>query len=315
MSTGRGFSGILKVLLKVAVSAALLAWFLMRTDREQLASAFSAIPAWLWPVFLVMYVGSQFVSTTRWYLLAGVLGFSGRWLTYLNYYFSGMFFNLFMPTSIGGDVMKVFFISRGKGAREKILASYSVLADRLLGLCSLLVMGAIAVILSPDILPSPFSTLLVWSGAGVVCALFCAPLLERAVGSRLGPMVEKILRILLIFWKHPRVLVICLVFSAIVQAVCILICILIGREMGIDVPALLYFAAFPLVALLTMIPISFSGIGVREGGFVYFLGLHGVPSAQAMMLSLAFFAVQVAASLAGGIVYSTGGYKKTGITA
>ena len=71
------------------------------------------------------------------------------------------------------------------------------------------------------------------------------------------------------------------------------------------------FAAFPLVALLTMIPVSLSGIGVREGGFVYFLGLYGVPAAQAMMLSLAFFAVQVAASLVGGLVYSTGGYKKT----
>ncbi len=307
------FSGPMKVLLKAAISAALLAWFLMRTDREQLVSAFAAIPIWLWPMLFGMYVVSQFISTTRWYMLAGVLGFSESWLTYLNYYFSGMFFNLFLPTSIGGDVMKVFFISRGQGARAKMLASYSVLADRLLGLCSLLIMGAVAVLASPGILPPPFSTLLIWSGACVLLALFSAPLTERLVGGRLGAMVEKILRILLVFWKHPRVLVICLFFSAIVQGICIYICILIGRAMGIEVPVLLYFAAFPLVALLTMIPISFSGIGVREGGFVYFLGLHGVPSAQAMMLSLGFFAVQVAASLVGGIVYSTGSYKKTGI--
>ncbi len=313
MRASSSFSGLLKILLKVALSAALLTWFLLRTDREQLGSAFAAIPAWLWPLLFGMYIVSQLISTTRWYMLARVLGFQGRWSSYLNYYFSGMFFNLFLPTSIGGDVMKVFFISRGQGAKAKILASYSVFADRLLGLCSLLIMGAGAVLASPGILPAPFSTLLIWSGAGVVAALFCAPLVERLAGNRLGAMVEKILRILLVFWKHPQVLVVCLVLSALVQGICIYICVLTGRAMGINAPILLYFAAFPLVALLTMIPISFSGIGVREGGFVYFLGLHGVPSAQAMMLSLSFFAVQVAASLVGGIVYSTGGYKKTGI--
>ncbi len=315
MISHRRFSGIFKVLAKTVVSAGLLAWFLMRTDRQELVQAFAAIPLYLWPGLFGMYLFSQVVSTTRWYMLARVLGFGGRWLAYLNYYFCGMFFNLFLPTSIGGDVMKVFLISRGGDGKKKLLASYSVFADRLLGLASLLIMGAAAILVSPGLLPVPFSTMLVWGGAAMVCVLFCAPILERLIGDRLGATVEKVLRILLVFWNHKRVLVLCLGFSVVIQCMCIIICILIGRAMAIDVPVLLYFAAFPLVALLTMLPVSLSGLGIREGGFVYFLGLYGVPSAQAVMLSLSFFAVQVAASLVGGIVYSTGGYKKMDISA
>ncbi len=296
--------------LKVGVSVGLLAWFLMRTDRSQLVHSFSSVPLWLWPLLLMLYLVSQCISTTRWRMLAEVLGFRGRWIDYFNYYFSGMFFNLFMPTSIGGDVIKIFFISRGGDAKRKLLASYSVFADRLFGLFSLLLLGAGAVLISPGLLPSPFPEMLCIAGALVIIVLLCAPLVQRLASRIPWPPVAKALEVLLIFWKHPRVLASCLLFSIMIQTICIIICILAGSSMGIKVPTLLYFAAFPLVALMTMIPISIGGIGVREGGFVYFLGFYGVSDARAVTLSLAFFSVQFAASLIGGIIYSTGGYKK-----
>ena len=83
---------------------------------------------------------------------------------------------------------------------------------------------------------------------------------------------------------HQRV-----VLSLGVQCLCICICILLSRAMNIEVSALVYFVVFPLVTLLTILPVSFNGIGIREGGFVYFLGLYGVLPSYALMLSICFF--------------------------
>ncbi len=302
-----------RTVLKITISLLLLAWFLLKADRQQMVNAFLSIPAWLWPTLFSMYILSQVLSSTRWYLLARILGFKSRWLTYLNYYFSGMFFNLFLPTSIGGDVIKVFFISRGGGGREKVLATYSVLADRFFGLAALMLLGAGAVLLHDGIFPEIFYDLLLCAGTGVILVLCFMPLFEKLIGGHLGETVRRAIQVLLVFWRYPAVLAAGIGFSLIIQTLCIMMCVLAGQAMAIQVPVSFYFAAFPLVALMTMLPVSFNGIGIREGGFVYFLGLQGVPAGQAVMLSLVFFAVQVAASLVGGIVYSSGGYKRTGI--
>lgn len=299
--------------LKIAVSSGLLTWFFARTDWNQLGRSFSDVPNWLWPLLLILYLVSQCISTTRWYLLSRVLGFRGKWINYLNYYFSGMFFNLFLPTSIGGDFLKIFLISRGKGTAQKLLASYSVFADRLLGMFALLIIGACTVIVHPGLLPGYLETILKLSGAITLLVLTGAPLLENITSTLPYEIIKKAVNALLAFWKHPSVLILCLFFSLIIQLLCIIICFIAGISMGIDVPAALYFAAFPMVAIFTMLPVSLNGIGVREGGFIYFMGLYGVSETKAIGLSLAFFAIQVAASLIGGVVYSTGSYKKTEI--
>ncbi len=85
---------------------------------------------------------------------------------------------------------------------------------------------------------------------------------------------------------------------------------ILANEMRLPPHPAFYFAAFPLVALMILLPVSFNGIGVREGGFIYFLGLKGVQPEQALSLSLSFFAIQVAASLVGGIFYTLGWHKK-----
>jgi uncharacterized membrane protein YbhN (UPF0104 family) len=85
---------------------------------------------------------------------------------------------------------------------------------------------------------------------------------------------------------------------------------LLAEDMGLGPPLLFYFAAFPLVAIPTILPISFNGIGIREGGFIYFLGLKGISAEKALTLSLSVFAIHVAAGLLGGIAYSFGFHKK-----
>ena len=81
---------------------------------------------------------------------------------------------------------------------------------------------------------------------------------------------------------------------------------LMGKGIGIHVSPVFYFAILPIVNIMTMIPITFSGIGIREGAFVYFFGLKGIEPEPALALGLLFFSIQVATSLLGGVAYALG---------
>ena len=300
----------LKVLLKLGVSAVLLAWFFSRADIAQIRAAAEAVPSWLWPVCFLMLVTGQLLSSVRWYWIVRALGFDGAWARYFNYYFSGMFFNLFLPTGIGGDVLKVFFLARGDNRNRKLLATYSVLLDRFFGFSSLMFIGAGAVIFSPGILPAPFPALLLAGAGGALGFIFFSPVLKRIIRPEPGSMLGRIMDAVLVFWRHPEVLAVGISLSLVLQTICIVICLVLGRAMHVEIPDAFYCAAFPLIGLLTLLPVSFNGIGLREGGFVYFMGIYGVPPGKALMVSLGFFSLQVAVCLLGGIIYSTGGYKK-----
>jgi len=91
--------------------------------------------------------------------------------------------------------------------------------------------------------------------------------------------------------------------SIIVQALATLQVILLGLALNLPVPWLGYFVVVPLVTLLTMLPITFNGIGVREGSLVLLLASYGVTEEQAITLGVGWFALSLSVGLVGGIIY------------
>jgi hypothetical protein len=89
---------------------------------------------------------------------------------------------------------------------------------------------------------------------------------------------------------------------------------LIARGLGLVVPLTYVAVVVPLVALLTMIPISVNGMGLREMGMVVLLGPAGVSSAAAVTLSLLTFASCAVISLAGGVLYFFGRFPRSEAT-
>ncbi|NIA08393.1 MAG: hypothetical protein GWP10_01120 [Nitrospiraceae bacterium] len=297
-----------KFLLRIGVSVCLLGWFASKIDLHSLFEAFIGLSLYVWAIAFLMYLASQVVSSTRWYFLAHALDFIGPWSIYLKYYFIGMYFNLFLPTSVGGDVLKVALISHGES--KKLMATYSVLADRLFGLAAMLLLGAGAVLIGNGVLPFHFEHLLCLAGLCVIAVLLGLPLIYKTLSS-IWPVLGERLAIVLVFWKKPKTFFAAIGLSLVVQALGMGAVALLAKAMGLSPPVAFYFAAFPLVAILTLLPISFNGIGIREGGFIYFLGLKGISAEKAITLSLSFFAVQVAAALIGGLVYTFGYHKKS----
>ncbi len=302
------FKGAAKLILRVVVSISLLTWLFIDTDPKLLTKAFLDISPRTWIIAFLMYIISQLVSSLRWFCLARGLDFPGRLRTYIGYYFVGMYFNLFLPTSVGGDFLKIMFLSRGQA--KKLRASFSVLMDRLLGLAAMFCLGSLATILYEDLLPSRFSSVLHISTVVLLISPVVLIKIHHLI-SKIWPEIALRLSPLKDLWQKPKTISAGFLLSLILQALVMGAVALLANDMALSPHPAFYFAAFPLVAVLTLLPISFNGIGIREGGFVYFMGLKGIAPEKALTLSLGFFAIQVTASLIGGLAYLAGFHKKT----
>jgi uncharacterized membrane protein YbhN (UPF0104 family) len=295
------------LLIRICVSAGLLLGLFSWFDLQGVLGSFQGLSIVVWIVAAFMYLAAQCLSSIRWRILSDALSFPGQWRTYLVFYFVGMYFNLLLPTSMGGDVLKVHFLSRDEGRRLK--AAYSVVGDRLFGLVAMVLIGAAAVWFRPDILPGHFVTALWIGGIVILCGLVGLPFFYRILRGFWPTFMERLSSVP-VLWQRPRKILVVLGLSFCLQALGMGAVALLGGGIGIDIPLAFYLASLPLINIATAIPISFSGIGVREGAFVYFLGIKGVQPEQALCLGILFFSVQVATSLLGGMAYAMGLHRR-----
>ncbi len=297
-----------KDLLRICISVALLLFLFSKADLETVADTFLQLSFVSWMLGVLFFIALCTMAASRWFIISTSLGFTGTWFTYVGYYFIGQFFNLFLPTSIGGDVFKIHYISRGRP--KKMMGTYSVMADRFFGLAAMLLMGGFSVLIGPaDMLPAQFRWVLYLAAIGVL-ALFCFMPLGHGLVKKIKPQFGDKLEALLIIWKHPLTFSKIIGLSVALNCILVSILILLATNLGLDLHPTYYFAIFPLTAAVTILPVSFNGIGLREGAFIFFLSLQDVTLNLALTLSLSLFAIQCSGGIVGGIAYSFGLHKK-----
>jgi uncharacterized membrane protein YbhN (UPF0104 family) len=292
-------------LLGALALLSVLAW---RLDWGRLASAFGSLRAEYWALAVAVFVLAQAVSSLRWQLLAGALGFGGPWHRYFAHYFIGMFFNLVLPTSVGGDLVRAWYLAQAEGRRAA--AFTSVLADRATGLAVLVVLACIAAICSPVTLVPWLAWTVAALGAGTVLGAAALPVLPRALG-RLpvaGDKLQRLAETARGYAYRPRLMGVVALLGVVIQAANVVLVWLIGLGLGLEVPFAYYGVVMPLVALLTLLPLSVNGMGLREVGTVVLLAPLGVSAEQAVTLAFLQFCAFSATSVAGGIVYLVSSY-------
>jgi uncharacterized protein (TIRG00374 family) len=307
--------------LRLAGSVALLAVLAWRTDWRQIAAAFAGLRAGWWLLAVAVYAATQVVSSLRWRLLAGPLGFRQPLRRFVAFYFVGMFFNLVLPTSVGGDVVRAWYLDGGSGRRWP--AFLSVFADRASGLLMLIAIALLAAVGSPIELPPRVA----WSVYGIGAAAGLGLLGLYVVTQYPVPRTEhKVLRLgwrgridrLLGFVRDaraallpgPRLFVATTLLSVVVQAANVVVLWLVGLSLGLDVPPSYYGILAPVVTLMTLLPVSLNGMGVREWGMVLLLAPLGVGAAPATALALLWFVAFSAPSLAGAGCYLLGQFPR-----
>jgi uncharacterized membrane protein YbhN (UPF0104 family) len=310
---------LLSKLLRLAVSAILLTRLACRTDWGQVQAGFADLRWQYWLTAVVVLIAAQVASARRWQHYTDQLGLARPLGQLTGFYFIGMYFNLMLPTSVGGDVVRAWYLDGQSGRRLPAFAS--VIMDRVNGLLALVMMACIAVTLSPLALPSwivlSFWTALACGIVGIAGARWFA---QRAAATDCdeGPEDDADEPGVRLAWLQtsvaafcsPRGLITTLLLSLGVQAANVLVVWLVGQAIHVPIPASFYWIMVPMVTLFTMLPISVNGMGVREEATVSLLAPLGIAEGAALTLSILWFAVHASVSLLGGVVYLLGHFPK-----
>ncbi len=299
-------SPCLRLVLRLLLSVGVLGWLVWRIEWPPILEAFGRVHLGLCAASLLTYCGAQVISSVRWRLLARSLGFREKLRRFISLYYVGMFFNLFLPTSMGGDVVRAWYLGAPSAARAntaaRSLALLSVISERFSGLLALLLVASLAALANPAGLPN-WSLWLVWGlSAGGVLGVLSLPVLSHRL-----PKLRSLAQGLSLYRGHRRLWLAGFGLSIVVQLAGIVEVWLLGLALEVPASFAVLAVAAPLVVLFTMLPITLNGVGVREGGLVLLLAPAGVAPAEALALGVLWFCVLATASLIGGIVYLFGG--------
>jgi uncharacterized membrane protein YbhN (UPF0104 family) len=286
-------------ILRFAVTAILMGYIAWKTDWAVVGQAFVDLNVALWLAALGVLVVAQMVSALRWQIFARRLGMERTFWQLTKFYLIGMYFNLLLPTSVGGDVVRVWYLNAHSG--RKLRATAAVLLDRINGLIVLVALACVAVLFAPPETPLwvPLSVYGI-AAAGVVGVVGLAAI------ARWGRLPENRKQQLTLMWevvRHPSDLYTTTALSLAVQIASAAIVWFVGQGLNADIPFGYYAVFVPMVSLLTLLPVSVNGMGVREWACALFLAPLGVSEPLAFTLAFLWFAVQLAVSVLGGFVY------------
>lgn len=300
-------------LLKLAVTLGLLALLYSRVDTAALARRLGSI-RWGWvALFWALLFANTSISTLKWRVLLAADSIHQSFGTLFASHLIGSFFNMFLPSTIGGDAYRIADI--GKRSARTANAAASVMVDRLSGFLALALYGLMLFpVFQRRYAPDPRLFLLPAAAfAGLVAVGFV--LWEQALLRRLArwlpggvrAKVEKVLDALLgsvrAYGRERRVLLAMVAISFLFQFLAIVAVYSLGRAVGLGVPLLPFGFFVPFITLMEMIPISVFGIGLRDTGYVWFMHAVGKTSADAAALSVLYVAATVAYVSLGGVFY------------
>ena len=304
-------------LLKVGISVGLLVWLFRQVDAARLwAAVRSASWSWL-GVAALLYFAMLVVSSWRWNRLLRAQGIVMRLRTLIGSFLVATFFNNFLPSNIGGDVIRIADTARP--ARSRTLATTVVLVDRGLGLLGLVLLAAVAASAVDAAGASPIAPALLWAGlggAGLAAGLvLAAPArviallgpLRRLNPGWVGARLDSLSEVLARFAHAPVAIAACFAGAVVVQAILVAFYAAIARAIGVEVSLWHMAVLVPVSFLVQMVPVSVNGFGVREATFSFYFARLGLPIEAALVISLLGAGLVMLFSLTGAVVYVTRG--------
>lgn len=309
------------ILLRVTISLtalALIVYFL----RSKLEDAIHIVATEVnWPFFFVAaftYLIAITLLSLRLQMIfkSENVRINYREVFYLS--FVGLFFNLFFPSAVGGDIAKAYYAYQHSG--KKIASTSAVILDRLFGFMTIMIMAVIAVILFGKQMNVPQANHLVFGFLGLMtfCVLFFSS--KKVAGSfkfikvlipskPLQGAMTQIYHIIHSYKKKIPVFLTCIAVSFIAQSFFISVHYLLCRALHVDLSIERFFILVPIIGIVSMAP-SIGGLGVREAGAIYFFSQF-MSAERALALSLLMDLVIYGFSIAGGLLFAfQGGLQK-----
>jgi len=311
------------LVLKIAVSLGIYVWIFKKIHVGDLWEELSNAKVGYFVAAVLVYYLAQGLSAYRWYLMLKPLDIKTSYPRLLSYYFLGVFFNFLMPTAIGGDVFRVYYLN--KETRRLSASTASVFIDRDVGMAGLVLVAAVvathAGMQIGGVTLAPVFWLILFGFLLANLALFYRrsyDLLHRVLSLfKLKKADEKVERIFLSFNAFRGkwgLMATALFLSIVVQVGCALVNLLAASAIGLKTNNgwIDYLILIPTIGLVTMAPVSVNGMGLREGAYIMLFtsATVGANEHQAAALAFLWLGVTVATGLPGGIIYVLRGGKR-----
>ncbi len=316
--------------LKIAVSLGLYVYIFRKIDIGHLKTILQDASITYFGLAILVYFLIQGLSAYRWYLLLQPLGIEIGYGKLLRFYLLGMFFNNFMPTGIGGDVFRVYYLNKETGKLGR--STTSVFLDRDFGMTALLLMATVVAAIAgtaiKGILLAPIFVLIGLAFAGANLALFYRPtynLLHKLLAlfkmKEADQKVERLFQSVNSYRGKWKLIAVVMILSLIVQFGCSVVNMLTAESIGMHTTHgwMDYVVFIPAIGLISMMPVSVNGMGWREFSYIFFFSQVVVDSSRPAELSsaLAFLwlGVLLVTSLPGAIIYMLQGSRKESLPA
>jgi uncharacterized protein (TIRG00374 family) len=302
---------------KVTVSLALLGYLFATSDLRALEERVRTADLLLLFAAATCYIFMLALATWRWQLLLEALGVDAPLRHLTASYLVATFFNNFLPSNIGGDIVRVRDGSRLTGSTTSSLTVVGI--DRILGLGALWVLGAIAFVLASPELRELAGARAVLLGLGLVFVVLGAMFFRPGIARSLMALSH----LNAIDWARERfevvqaavhsyraqVSTVWLAFatSLALQALVVVYFFATARALRIPLAASAAFLMVPLCTLLQAVPVSFNGWGLREGLFALYFSQVGLPRESALAFSLTGAGLIILLSLSGAVVWMARG--------
>ncbi len=291
----------LKRFLKPVITLILLALALQLVDLDKLWTTLRSTSLQIIFITISGYLIGQLLSSYKWWTIARAGGIEASFLKAIRAYFIGMFANFFGLGLVGGDLARGILLARGHDKKTPAVAS--VVADRAQGLAVLALIGIIsALVFGKDVIAAE----LLWLLAGVGICIICGWIIGPATLLRLTPKTfkhrDKIEQIARVFPRDLKTVSLITLLSICFHLIQIFLHYLIIVGLGVVVPFSYLLMVIPVINILSSLPISWNGLGVRENSYIFFLAPLYLSSEQAVAVGAIWLLGVLSSSLLGGAI-------------
>jgi len=295
---------------KITFSLGIVVILLFKTDVDNLLHTIINSNYWYFILSFLVSVIGLCVATLRWEILLKRFTANSLFVELFRFICISFFYNFFVPGGFAGDIVRGYKCRNHYLSRTQGIAS--VFVDRLIGLASFIVFGIIGMIFTYNLLQKTNILVFVWIVVGgslfLLFLLFNRKIMSffKTFSNLYPALYEKLKQFYdyIYYYKDYRgILINALIVSLLTTFVNILSFYLLSVSIGSEVPFIYFLFFIPVITIISYLPITYSGLGIREAGFVLLFVEVGMSPDQALGISLMYFGLLLILGIMGGIIY------------
>jgi glycosyltransferase 2 family protein len=290
--------------VRIGLSAAVLALLFAFIPFAEVRAAIQRLPPAVWAAALVAYLCLHLIGVAKWRLLVNTAGAGLSFPQAIRAYYAGLFGNTFLPSIVGGDVVRAGVAFGVTRSRAGLL--FGSLIDRILDFVALATVAGIGALLVPRALDAQSRRIfLVVAGLFVLMGLsamgLIAVLRPRRFGFKVRRKMVRVRRAMRAVSRRPGAVAGAFLMGVTLQSLLVVLNAWLGARAGIEIPLYVWLFVWPLAKMSGIAPTQ-NGIGVREAAQVALFAPFGVPAGLALATGLVFEVIVISGGLVAGLI-------------